>query len=101
MAGLTARHASELGGPQDYRVVEHAAALEVRQQCRCGAVHLGCHDRVVSCEVLVAVPVAPRMTVVGAAPDLDEAHAAFEQPAGDQAAPAEVCRGFVVDACES
>ena len=35
--------------------------------------------------VLVTIPVAARKAVVVAAPDLDEAHAPFDQSAGDEA----------------
>ncbi len=55
-----------------------------------GLVHLAGHLSVVFLDVLVAVPVAAREAVVGAAPDLHEAHAALEQPPGHQAARAEV-----------
>ena len=45
---------------------------------------------VVALHVFVLVPVAPREAVVVAAPDLHEAHAALEQPPGDEALAAEV-----------
>src|SRR4030095_7356980 len=41
-------------------------------------------------EIFVTVPVAPWETVVRAAPNLDESHAALQQPPRDQAACAEV-----------
>ena len=57
----------------------------------CTGTILGCSKRpVIAAEVFVAVPVAAREAVVRAGPDLDEAHAALEQSAGDQAVSAEV-----------
>ena len=50
-------------------------------------------------DVGVVVPVVRRPA--GAAPDLDEPDAALEQPAGEQAAPAEVGGGRVVEAVEA
>src|SRR5690242_4834404 len=54
----------------------------------------------VAFDVLVRVPVPPRKTVVRAAPDLHEAHAALQKPAGDQAVAAEVLRDLLVETVE-
>ena len=45
LGALAARHAAELGGPDDDRVVEQAAALEVLDQGGGGFVHAGGHRR--------------------------------------------------------
>ena len=79
LARLRARHAAELGGPDDQRVVEHAALPEVGDERRRAARHAARERPVVAADVLVRVPVAPRVRVVVAAPHLHEAHAALEQ----------------------
>ena len=79
---LAARHAPELSRPVDNRVIEHPACLEVIDEGSGGFLHLASQLAVVFGEVFLAVPVAARETVVGAAPDLEEADAAFEQMVG-------------------
>ena len=73
------RRPAELAAPDDQRVVEQAARLQVRQQRR---------DRPVALLGVVAVVgdvavIVPRLAV--AVVDLHHAHAALDQPAGDQA----------------
>ena len=62
--------------PRAFRSLISAAA---------GLSMLRAHFEVILGEVFVAVPVAARETVVRAAPDLHETHAAFEQAPGNQA----------------
>ena len=97
LGSLAARHAAELGRPDHDRVVEQAAGLQVLDQRRGRLVHAAAHVAVVAGEVFVAVPVAPRKAVVGAAPDLHEPHAPLEQPPGDQAVAAEVLGDLLVE----
>src|SRR5438874_2621955 len=49
-------------------------------------------------EILVAVPIAPRKTVVRPAPNLHKTHASFQQPARDQAARPEIFGDLLIDA---
>src|SRR4051812_4008227 len=100
LGALTARHAAEFGSPEDDRVIEQATGFEVLDEGRGGLVHAAGHVAVVLGEILVAVPVAARKAVVGAAPDLNEAHAAFEQAARDEAVASEVLRNLAVQAVE-
>src|SRR3954447_3951653 len=80
---LGVRRAAELGAPEDQRVVEQAADLEVGQEPRDGPVD-GPGDLLVPAhEPLVLVP-----QVRGG--DLDEPHAGLGEPAGQQALPTEV-----------
>ena len=67
--------------PRDFRSLISAAA-GLSMPAAIVAVILG--------EVLVAVPVAAREAVVGAAPHLHETDAALQHAAGDQAVAAEV-----------
>src|SRR5262249_6130681 len=90
LRSLTARHAAELGGPEHNRVFEQPARLQVLDQRRGWLIHSRRHIAVIFGDVLVAVPVAAREAVVGAAPDLNEPHTALEQTPRDQAIPPEV-----------
>jgi uncharacterized protein YoaH (UPF0181 family) len=90
LAALRAGHAAELGGPQDDGVVEQAALFEILDQGGGAAGHAPGQRAVIAADVLVGIPVAAGEAVVVAAPDLHEAHAAFEQAAGDEAFAAEV-----------
>src|SRR5262249_59152289 len=85
VARLTRRHAPEFGGPEDDGVFEQPALFEVLDEGRAAARHPGRERPMVSADVLVRVPVAPRESVVVATPDLHESHAAFEQPARGEA----------------
>src|SRR5262245_35573167 len=81
-AAFAERTAAELAAPDDQRVVEHAAALEVADQGGDGAVHAA---------ALVAQTVGDRFARTGAveipAPivKLHEAHALLQEPPGEQA----------------
>ena len=92
------RLAAELAAPDDQRLVEQAAALQVLDQAGDRLVGVAGVLGVVGDQVGVGVPV---VVVVGAAGiDLDEAHAALDQPPRDQAFAAEVGRSRLVDAVE-
>ena len=70
--------------------------LQSAEERRGWFVHAAAHVKMVAREVFVTVPIAPRKTVVRAAPDLNKTHAAFEQPSRSQAASSEILRdGFV------
>ena len=95
---LGERHPAELGAPDDQGVVEQAAGLQVAQQAGDRLID-GAGDRgKLGDDVGVVVPVVRRPA--RAAPDLDEPDAALQQPAGEQAAAAEVGGGRVVQAVE-
>ena len=95
---LGERHPAELGRPDDQRVVEQAAGLEVLRRPAIGwstvrAIGGSSVGMSAWLSQLFARP-------AGAAPDLDEPDAALEQAAGEQAAAAEVLGGRVVEAVE-
>ena len=71
------RRAAELAAPDDQRVVEHAALLEIVHQRRRAAIDFLGRAGDVAFHVAVVVPVA----VI----ELDEPHAALGQPPGQQA----------------
>src|SRR5207248_9155534 len=77
VASLAHGRSAEFAGPDDERVVEHPALLEVRDQRHAGQVNfLGfVRDAVLDAAVVVPVLVIK----------LDEAHAALGQTAGQQA----------------
>src|SRR5215471_6784504 len=81
LAGLAAGHPSEFGGPENDGVLEQSARFEIFDQSRTWLVHSRRHGAVVAREILVTIPVAAGEAVVGAAPNLYEAHAAFQQAA--------------------
>ena len=92
------RLAAELAAPDHQRLVEQAAALQILEQAGDRLVGAAGVVGVVLVQVAVGVPV---VVVVGAAGiELDEAHAALDQPPGQQAAAAEVCGLRLVDAVE-
>ena len=80
LADLAHRRAAELAAPDDQRVVEQAALLQVADQRRRGPVDLAA-DLSRSPSGLAGVAVVVPVGVV----ELDEAHAALDQPAGQQA----------------
>ena len=91
---LEGRHAAELGGPDDQRVVEQPALLEIGEQRRGRLVEDRAVDVVLRLERLVPVPVADAFAHrVGAVEELHEADAAFDQPPGEQAVAREAGRG--------
>src|SRR5215207_6727859 len=93
-AALTTRHTAELGRPINDRVIEQAASLQVFQKARYGFIECRAEFAMIFGEVLMAVPVSAREAVIGAAPHLNEAHAALEQPACRQTAAADVRGDF-------
>ena len=70
------RLAAELPAPDDQRAVEQPTLLQIREQGREGLVHFLGLLRQACFEILMMVPAA--------GPDLDETHAAFDQPPGDE-----------------
>ena len=80
---LDGRRPAELAAPDDQRVVEHPALLEVGQQGGDRPVDLAGQLAVVRLDLGVVVP-----GLAGAVPELDVADAALQQPAGDQGLPA-------------
>ena len=72
---------TELAAPDDQRVLEHAARLQVEQQAGAGLVGLLALAGDVFGEVAVLVPSAVQ--------DLDDADAAFDHAAGEQGAVSE------------
>ena len=95
---LGGRLPAELAAPDDQRLVEQAALLQVLEQAGDRLVGVAGVLGVVLDDVAVGVPV---VVVVGAAGvELDEAHAALDQPAGQQALAAEVVGLLLVDAVE-
>src|SRR5215468_11817 len=87
-AALDERQPAELAAPDDQRLVEQAAAFEIRQKGRDRLIGLPREAGVVGGDVHVAVPAS--FVFLAAGVDLDEAHAALDQPAGDQALLGEV-----------
>ena len=77
--GALAIHGSaELAAPDHQRLVEHAEPFQVGDEAVAGVIHVAALDRQVGHEVAVLVPAAME--------DLREAHPAFREPAGQQAA---------------
>src|SRR5262245_19741985 len=74
---LGERHAAELGGPDDQRVFQQAALLQVGQKRGDWLIDTAGDGRQFLVDVLVVVPVV--LGAAGAAPDLHEAHAALQQ----------------------
>lgn len=85
LAALGAGHAAELGGPENERVLEHAPLFEVLDQRGGSMGHAQRERLMITFHILVAVPVAARVAVVVAAPDLYKAHPALQQTPGGQA----------------
>src|SRR5205823_3669303 len=79
--------------PDDQRLIEQAPRRQVRQQSSTRLVHVPAAGTVIGLDVAVTVPghVADAAVAAGtlAGEDLHEAHAALDQPAGDQALPGE------------
>ena len=83
-------HAAELGGPDDERVVEQSAGLEVDQERGRGLVEDRAVAVVVGLDAAVAVPVEHALAHrEGAVEQRDEPDPALQQPAGEQAIAAE------------
>src|SRR5260221_10328578 len=93
-------HAAELGMPYYQRLVEHAAALQVREQAGDRLVDLGRMLPVVVDDAVVRVPGIDRVVDISAAPKLDEADTLLDQSPGHQALAAERLRDFPIEAIE-
>ena len=96
LAPLRERHPSELRVPQHERVLQQAALLEVAQQARDRLVGRQAHRRQLFQDAVVVVPIVGR--TARSAPDLDEPHAPFDQPPGQQTALAEVLGRLFIQA---
>ena len=79
---LDGGRAAEFAAPDDERFVEQAALLQIDEQCADRLIALLGQVAVLDFEVVVAVP-----RLAGAVPQLHEAHAALDQPAGDEQLP--------------
>ena len=95
VALLGHRGAAEFAAPDDERVLEEAAGLEVLEQARDGFVHRGAQAGVVALDLRVGVPLR-----AGAVVDLHEAHAALDHAAGEEAEPAHALGRLVVETVE-
>ena len=96
-AGVELGGAAELGGDDDQRRVEPADPLQVVEQGGEGAVELG--DQLVLLELALVVGVpAGAVEEVEVVRDLDEPDARLDQPAGQQAALAELAAVRLRDA---
>src|SRR6185436_17976839 len=79
---LDRRGPAELAAPDDQRVLEHPALLQVLEERAERLVELAAKAAMADFEVVVVVP-----RLAGARPDLDEAHALLDQPARNQELP--------------
>ena len=98
VAALGTRRSAELRAPDDDRLVEQAAALQVVEQGRDRLIDLAAIARVIRFEPAVRVPGAG--PAVGAVEDLHEPDAALDQPPGRQTELAERLGRRVVQAVE-
>ena len=85
LAALGHRHPAELAAPDDQRALEQPAPLQVGQEPGDRLVGPRAHPGVVRLDVVVGVPAVDVARV-----ELDEPDAALDQPAGQQAAGAEL-----------
>ena len=85
LASLRAGHAAKFGGPEHNGVIQQAGALEIGNQCGRGPGHTGGQGAVVAADILMAIPVASRETVVTTGPDLHKSHTPLQQAPGHQA----------------
>src|SRR5690242_19567914 len=90
LASLAAWHAPELSRPVDDRIPQKPARREVLQQTGNRFVERRSQFAVILRQILVAVPIAPRESVVSPAPYLNEADSAFQEPASYQTPPAHI-----------
>src|SRR5579862_1667448 len=93
---FAARGASELGGPDYYRVFEQAALLQIFEQAGDGFVHGSAEAAVIFLQILVRIPGVSGLAVI----DLNEAHAALREPPRRQTHFAERSRVFLIEAVE-
>ena len=82
-AELHRRRPAELTAEQNERLVEHPALGEIRQERRHRLIDLPGEGAVVRLDLFVVVP-----RLAGPVPELHVAHAALEEPAGDERLPA-------------
>src|SRR6516165_6342222 len=101
-AALAVWRAAEFARPEDDGFIQKAATFQVLQEAGDRLIAAETHAFKVGAgaDVAVAIPVARGAVQAGAAPQLDEADAAFDQAAGDQAVAAEVARARIVKAVE-
>ena len=95
---LGCRLAAELTPPNDERLVEQPALIEILQQCGDRLVGVAGVVVVIFFQVTVGVPVG--VVVVSAGVNLDEAHTALDEPPGEQALAAEVVGAVVAKAVQ-
>ena len=95
-ADLAHRRAAELAAPDDERVVEQAALLQVVDQRGAGLVDVAALRRQMLLQVLGRAAVVVPVGVV----ELHEPHAALDQPAGEQAVAGEAGLLAVLDAVQ-
>ncbi len=99
-APLAARHPTELGGPMHDRIFKQPPGLQVFDQSRHRFIHCHPHIPMILRQILVAVPVSAGKSVVGTAPQLHEAHAAFEQSPRHQTPFAHIRRQRIIHAVQ-
>ena len=92
------RLAAELAPPDDQRALQQAALLQVFDQSGNRLVRRARMIAVVLDQIAVGIPVG--VVVVAAGVNLHEPHAALDQPASQQASPAEILGALVVQAVE-
>ena len=95
LAALGTGHAPELSGPENDRIVQHSALLQVRDERGGSTRHAVGQRAVIAADVLMRVPVAAGEGVVVAAPNLHKAHAPLQQTASGQALLGEVPRFLI------
>ena len=83
VARLVDRRAAELAAPDDERRVEQPALLQVRQQRADRLIDLA--GRAAARRTTMSVPMPSAVRVPAAVIELDEAHAALDEPAREQA----------------
>src|SRR5262245_61561350 len=94
---LGARRTAKLGAPDDQRLVQQAALLEVLQETRNGPIHLGREGPVVLANARVRVP---GTAAAAAVEDLDKADAALHQAPRRQTKPGERTGDVLVEAIQ-
>ena len=94
LSALGRRHPAKFSRPQNDRVVQQPALLQVLNQRRRAPRESHRQRPMIPAHILMRVPIPPGKTVVVAGPDLDKADAAFDQPPSNQALPPEVIHFF-------
>src|SRR6516225_3255589 len=80
---LHRRSSAKLAAPDQQRIVQHAALFQVFQKASDGLIAFPGQTAMLRFQIIVAVP-----GLAGAVPDLDEANAFFQEPAGNEKLPA-------------